>query len=1031
MLGLALIVIIFLVGDALSRRLIVFNSLPHRLSVAFLVGSVFSTVLLYCGALLFSSTSSPLFWSNLLFFGVCISVFAYAAWNGRQSLANDEIRFDLAGTLNGEIRNGTYGMRPEGSDRMDLVFLALFLLFSIFLVYSTLQYSDGSFNFSVKAWSDFGANLSLSQSFAVGSNFPTEHPFLSGEPIRYHFLFWFLAANISYLGINLASSINVLSIMSFLSLVILVMTLAEELFNDRRVARLAGIFFFLSSSSLSYLAYLANHSSVADAFSNISQLRDFVKGYAYRGDDWGSLTIAVFAYQRHLISAVAILLMVVIVLVQVYKARYGALVPARPLEAPQDPDIVQTEEPEKTDTVEVTEADTNDETEAPELADVTVDIDEQPDAPPANEEHGPVFGDELPGLLLCGLLIGALPYWNSAVFLAAAMVLFALLVSMPARKFTAVVFVTAVLVAIPQILYLQSGDRIEPQPALFYFGYIVPNATLSAVLEYAGWLFGVKFLLLLVALIISTGFHRRLLIAFTGLVFAVFVFQFSIDVFNNHKLLNVWSVLTSAFTAYAVVRIADGAVWRKVLGVILALVVAGGSIMDLFPLKNDVFVNVKFDGDPLTIWVLENTSPHDVFLSERHLSHPILFAGRKLFMGNPLFPWAAGYNTPVREGKYRQMFTERDPATLKSLLAENNIAYVAIDDNVRNSGFVSKVNEDVFERNFEKVFTDTEKRYTNLAIFRIPKDGAARTSGQPGIAETPTDAQPVTAFVGGVGAEQGKFKAPRGIAVGPVGQIFVADTGNSRVQVFSETGEFQSLLRGFEFGEPNGLAVDAAGNIYVTDAAKHKLLKFSPDGVYQAEWPDASTTFYGPRGVAIGPNGFVYVVDQGNSRIAVIDPASEKLSSYWGKNGAGEGEFAEPGGIEIYDNSVFIVDTLNNRIQKFSLEGVFQTSWVVPEWDAFPWQFPDIKADAQRKRFYVTSPRRNEVLVLGTNGQRLDPMPQPPQTVLQYPAFMAMDKRKGKERLYVVDNVGANVSFYDLLVAKAPGESPKAAPTGN
>ena len=42
-------------------------------------------------------------------------------------------------------------------------------------------------------WNDFGPNLSLMQSFAMGHNFPTEYPHFIGEPIRYHFLFWFQA----------------------------------------------------------------------------------------------------------------------------------------------------------------------------------------------------------------------------------------------------------------------------------------------------------------------------------------------------------------------------------------------------------------------------------------------------------------------------------------------------------------------------------------------------------------------------------------------------------------------------------------------------------------------------------------------------------------------------------------------------------------------------------------------------------------------------------------------------------------------
>ncbi len=109
-----------------------------------------------------------------------------------------------------------------------------------------------------------------------------------------------------------------------------------------------------------------------------------------------------------------------------------------------------------------------------------------------------------------------------------------------------------------------------------------------------------------------------------------------------------------------------------------------------------------------------------MFLSHQLLTHPILFTGRKIYLGYTLFAWTAGYNVPDRESLYRQMFQERDPEALKSLLRENKIAYVAIDDGVRKNEALPDLNEGVFEQHFPKVFEDTAQVYDNLVIYKVP-----------------------------------------------------------------------------------------------------------------------------------------------------------------------------------------------------------------------------------------------------------------------------------------------------------------------
>lgn len=691
----------FILGDMVCRRIFTFTSIEHRLAAAFLSGLLFSSWLTYVFALLFASTAQPLLWANLLYFAIAIGLIFLlrklqfgqpgdgffrkihkVASRGRQesdvttSGPKERIKLDS-------------DTRPIGTAKWDWLCLSICLAFGCWLFFATLDYSNGNFEFAIKSWSDFGANLSLSQSFALGSNFPTEHPFFPGETIRYHFLFWFQAANFSFLGLNLVWSINLLSLLSLGALLVLIMTFAETLFGSRSVGRIAAILFFFATSSFSYIPFLLSKASFGDAVSSILNLSDFVKsGYPFRGEDWGGLTVGVFSNQRHLISSAGILLLVLVFLVEFYR-RKGVF-----------------NEPENGKLELISERETETDLESI-----------------GQQQIWPEFADvksELPGLILCGALIGLLPYWNSAVFVSASVVLGSLFIFFPYRRHLAVLIGTVVLLGLPQILMLRSGNLASSGQSLFHWGYIIPDPTVPLVLEYIVWTFGIKLILLLVAFWFVPNSHRRLLIVITSLVPVVFLFQLSTDAFNNHKLLNIWTVLSSVYVAYAIWLIGRESFMRATLAVALTIVMILGAVIDLFPIHNDRFVSVPYKDDRLTTWLFENTQTTDLFLSDTLLSHPILFTGRKIFLGNTLFAWTAGYELKERENTYRMMFQERDLEKLLRLLNDNKIVYVAIDDGVRANGSIKGLNESIYQKNFEKVFEDTERRYGNLTIYKVP-----------------------------------------------------------------------------------------------------------------------------------------------------------------------------------------------------------------------------------------------------------------------------------------------------------------------
>jgi sugar lactone lactonase YvrE len=90
--------------------------------------------------------------------------------------------------------------------------------------------------------------------------------------------------------------------------------------------------------------------------------------------------------------------------------------------------------------------------------------------------------------------------------------------------------------------------------------------------------------------------------------------------------------------------------------------------------------------------------------------------------------------------------------------------------------------------------------------------------------------------------------------------------------------------------------------------------------------------FAAPRGITVAPDGSLYVVDMGNSRIQHLSSQGEVLqvwgTRYEGEGPAPNGQFTEPWDVAVgVDGSVFVADTWNHRVQKFTADGKFVTAW--------------------------------------------------------------------------------------------------------
>ncbi len=182
---------------------------------------------------------------------------------------------------------------------------------------------------------------------------------------------------------------------------------------------------------------------------------------------------------------------------------------------------------------------------------------------------------------------------------------------------------------------------------------------------------------------------------------------------------------------------------------------------------------------------------------------------------------------------------------------------------------------------------------------------------------------------GSEGSSKGQFLYPTGIATDPEGNVWAADSGNNRVQEFDPEGEF---IREFgsegsgdgQFYYPEGIATDAEGNVWVADTGNARIQEFDAEGGFIRKFSEGYGPFYCPRGIATDPEGNVWVVDPCNSRVHEFNPEGKFMNIIFGFEGSGNGEFLYPYGIATdSEGNVLLADTGNNRVQKFSAKGAY------------------------------------------------------------------------------------------------------------
>lgn len=188
-----------------------------------------------------------------------------------------------------------------------IAFSILFALSLVFM-YSTLYLTQDGINIGSKLWSDFAAHLPLIRSFSLGSNLPPEYPTFPGEPIRYHFLFYFLVGVAEKLGLHFVHGINVLSALGFAWLLFMIYLITRRLASHFSAALLA-IFLILFNGSLTFIEFFKKFPLSPQSLSDIFHNPHFVSFGPWSGKPIAAFwNLNIYTNQRHLSLGFAIAL---------------------------------------------------------------------------------------------------------------------------------------------------------------------------------------------------------------------------------------------------------------------------------------------------------------------------------------------------------------------------------------------------------------------------------------------------------------------------------------------------------------------------------------------------------------------------------------------------------------------------------------------------------------------------------------------------------------------------------------------------
>ena len=218
----------------------------------------------------------------------------------------------------------------------------------------------------------------------------------------------------------------------------------------------------------------------------------------------------------------------------------------------------------------------------------------------------------------------------------------------------------------------------------------------------------------------------------------------------------------------------------------------------------------------------------------------------------------------------------------------------------------------------------------------------------------------------------------------------------------------------------DGIAVDSKGNVYVTDSRNHRIQKFDSNGNFITKWgsegnEDGKFQFpkyvAAPSGIAVDSKDNLYVVDSGNDRIQKFDSNGNFITK-WQSEGNEEWKSIEKFSTKSIsidsDDNVYVTDSGLDHIQKFDSDGNFITKWGNEGNEDGKFKIPDGIAVDSNDNVYVTD--LSSIHKFDSNGNFITKWESPGNEDVKSPTGIAVDSN---DNVYVTDDRILNIQKFD------------------
>lgn len=425
----------------------------------------------------------------------------------------------------GFVKLPGYVNKPSNTIFYSIIILLITLAAS-FLMFYTYRIDRGFLLNGYSTFSDLSPHTAMVSSFGKGFNFPTQYMHYSGDGIKYHFLFYFLAGMLEYLGFPIDYALNIPSIITMVCAMILLGLIAVLLSGRRLAFALSPVLVFLRSSLNVFIhigKLMSEGNSIIDSIGTVMSETSWYAATPY--DDWGLWAINVYPNQRHLMLGVSVILVAVILFIPFVRRLCISVMSADSFGGGIKAFLFSRNAwlPRKDD---------------------------------------PLSAGTIT-LLTC-LLVIVMPYFHGSCLIALLLVLFGMALISESRLLHLLVAVSAVCSSCIQTFALSGGAsnviNLKFAPG-FIYNEDVNALTGDVLLKLGGYLLTVTGATLVVALLCSVillihdivkkkpVYRFFLFLAFLNPLIFAFTFQVTLEMLANHKFIQITLILVDAFVA--------------------------------------------------------------------------------------------------------------------------------------------------------------------------------------------------------------------------------------------------------------------------------------------------------------------------------------------------------------------------------------------------------------------------------------------------------------------------------------------------